>query len=82
MLPRDCEAVERRQVSCLAPSFRIEFRSDAPNEFRRAAFGGHHPGEKKQIAGQHRFRIGAEWLRRRWKLDPKFCQPLLGAGLP
>jgi hypothetical protein len=82
MLARDSEAVERREVSGLAPRFHIEFRSYAPNEFRHAAFGGHHPSKKKQIPGLHRFRIGAERLRRRWKLDAKFRQPLLGAGLP
>jgi hypothetical protein len=82
MLPRDSEGVERREVSRLAPRFHIELRADAPDEFRRAAFGGKHSGQKKQIARLHRFRIGAERLRRRRELDAKFFQPLLGAGRP
>ena len=66
--PRDSEDVERREVSRLAPRFHIELRADASNEFRRAAFRGKHPGQKKQIARLHRFRIGAERLRRRREL--------------
>jgi hypothetical protein len=31
MLPRDSEDIERREVSRLAPRFRIELRADAPN---------------------------------------------------
>ena len=80
MLSRDSERVERREVSRLAPRFHIELGADAPNEFRLAAFRGKHPGQKKQIAGLHRFHIGAERLRRRRELDAKFLQPLLGAG--
>src|SRR5207245_7695267 len=38
MLPRDSEGVERREVSRLAPRFHIALRSDAPDEFRPAAF--------------------------------------------
>ncbi len=79
MLPRDSEDVERREVSRLAPRFHIELRADAPNEFRGVAFRGKHPAQKKQIARLHRFHIGAERLRRRWELDAKFFQPLLGA---
>ena len=82
MLPRDSEDVERREVSRLAPRFHIEFRADAPNEFRAVAFRGKHPAQKKQIARLHRFHIGAERLRRRRELDAKFFQPLLGAGRP
>ena len=80
MLPRDRQGVERREVSRLAPRFHIELRADAPNEFRHATFRGKHPGQKKQIARLHRFRIGAERLRRCRELDAKFFQPLLGAG--
>ena len=47
MLPRDSEDVESREVRRVAPGFHIKFRSDAPDEFRRAAFGGKHAGEKK-----------------------------------
>ena len=66
-------------MSRLAPRFHIEFRADAPDEFRRAAFRGKHPAQKKQIARLHRFHIGAKRLRRRRKLDAEFFQPLLGA---
>src|SRR5262245_40094139 len=82
MLPRDSEGVERGEASRLAPRFYIELRADAPNEFRHAAFRGHHPGQEKQMAGLHRFHIGAERLRRSGKLDAKFLQSLLGAGRP
>jgi hypothetical protein len=82
MLARDSEAVERREVSCIASGFHVEFRSDAPNEFRASAFGGKHPGEKQQIARLHRFRIGAERFRRRRELDVKLLQTLLCTGLP
>src|SRR6476646_611917 len=46
MLPRDSEDIERREVSRLAPRFYIEFRADAPNEFRPVAFRGKHPAQK------------------------------------
>ncbi len=82
MLPRHSEDVERREVSRLAPRFHIELRADAPNEFRPVAFRGKHPAQKKQIAGLHRFHIGAERLRRRREPDAKFFQPLLGARRP
>jgi hypothetical protein len=49
MLPRDGENVERCEVRRLATRFHVKLRSDAPNEFRRAPFGGKHPGQKKQI---------------------------------
>src|SRR4029077_6257689 len=82
MLPRDSEGIERRQPSRLPACFQIEFRTDASNEFRLVAFCGKHAGQKKKIAGPHRFRIGAERLRRRGKFDAKFFQPLLGADRP
>jgi len=82
MLPRDSEDVERCEVSRLAASFHIEFRTDAPNEFRAVAFGGKHAAQKKQIARLHRFHVGTEWLRGRGELDAQFFQPLLGAGRP
>jgi len=63
MLPRDSEDVERRELSRLASSFHIEFRTDAPNEFRAMAFGGKHAAQKKQIARLYRFHVGTEWLR-------------------
>jgi hypothetical protein len=71
MLPRDSEAVERCQVRGLASCLDVEFRADAPDEFRFAAYRGKHSGEKEQVARLHRFRVDAEWLRRRWKLDAK-----------
>src|SRR5437899_10166581 len=80
MLPRDSEGVERCQVSGLASRLRVEFHTDAPDEFRFAAFSGKHSGEKEQVARLHRFRVDAERLRRRWKLDTKFSSPLLGGG--
>src|SRR5438309_7241228 len=82
MLPRDSEAVQRREASRLAPRLDVELRPDAPREFRPVAFRRKHPAQKKQIARLHRFHIGAERLRRRRELDAKFFQPLLGAGRP
>jgi len=82
MLPRDSEDVERSEASCLAPRFHIDLGADPTNEFRRAAFRGKHPAQKKQIVRLHRFRIGAKRLRRRRELDANFFQPLLGAGRP
>src|SRR6266849_135272 len=82
MLPRDSEDIERRKVSRFASRFYIEFRADAPNEFRLVAFRGKHPAQKKQIARLHRFHIGAERLRRLRELDAKFFQPLLGTSRP
>ena len=69
MPPRDSENVERRKVSRLASGFHIELRAETPDESRGTAFSGKHPGQKKQTACLHRFGIGAERLRRRWKLD-------------
>jgi hypothetical protein len=48
----------------------VEFRTDAPDEFRFASYSGKHSGEKEQVARLHRFRVDAERLRRRWKLMP------------
>jgi len=79
MLACDGEDIERRQVSRLAPRFHIELGANAPNEFRLMAFRGQHPAQKKQIAGLHRFHIGAERLRRRRERDAKALQPLFGA---
>jgi hypothetical protein len=47
MLPRDREDIERREVSRLAPRFHIELRADPPDYFRRMAFRGKHPAQKK-----------------------------------
>jgi hypothetical protein len=69
MLLRDSEGVDRRCVSSLASRFHVEFRAEAPDEFRFAAYSGKHSSEKEQIARLHRFRVDAEWLGRRWKLD-------------
>src|SRR6267142_6600357 len=71
MLPHDSEDVDRSQVSGHAPRFHIEFRTDAPDEFRFAAYSGKHSGEKEQVARLHGLRVDAERLRRRWKLDAK-----------
>ncbi len=65
MLTCDSEAVKRREIGRLAARVHVEFRTDAPDEFRRAAFRGKHSGQKKKIARLHCFRIGAERLRRR-----------------
>ena len=78
MLSRNREGVERREVGRFAPRFHVEFRADAPHEFRRAAFRGEHAGQKKQIARLHRFRIGAERLRWRWEFDAEFSETALG----
>jgi hypothetical protein len=80
MLARNSEDVERREVRRLAPRFHIKLRSDPPNEFCFAAFRGKHPSQKEQIAGLHRFRIGAERRGRRRELDAEFFQTLLGVG--
>src|ERR1700730_1433920 len=79
MFSRDSKDVERGEMCSLASRFHIELRADAPDEFRRAAFRGEHPGQKKQIARLHRFHVSAERLRRCRQLDAKFFQPLLGA---
>jgi hypothetical protein len=71
MLPRDSEGVDRGQVSGHAPRFHIEFRTDAPDEFRFASDSGKHSGEKEQVARMRRLHVNAERLRRRWKLDAK-----------
>ena len=62
------------------PCFNIEFRANAPDKFSFAAFSWKHSGEKEQIARLHGFRVDAERLRRRWKLDAKLSQSLLGSG--
>jgi hypothetical protein len=80
MLPRDSQAVERRQVSGLPTRLDVEFRADSADVFRFATYRGKHSGEKEQVARLHRFRVDAEWRRRRWKLDAKFSSPLLGGG--
>src|SRR5580658_831134 len=82
MLFRDSEAIQRRQASGRAPCFHIEFRANAPNEFRLAAYGGKHSCEKEQVARLHRFRVDAKRLRRCGELDATFLQPLLSAGRP
>ncbi len=71
MLPRDSQAVERCQVSGLPTCLDVEFRADSADVFRFAAYRGKHSGEKEQVARLHRFRVDAEWRRRRWKLYVK-----------
>src|SRR5439155_10753531 len=82
VLPRDCKAIESSEISRFPPGFHIKLRADAPSEFRPAAFGGKHPGEKEQIACLHSFHIDAKRLRWRWELNAKFFQPPFGAGRP
>jgi hypothetical protein len=69
MLLGDGKAIQRRQAGSCVPCFHIEFRANAPDKFGFAAFSGKHSGEKEQVARLHRFRVDAERLRRRWKLD-------------
>ncbi len=78
MLPRDCKAIESSEISRFPPGFHIKLRADAPNELRRAAFGGKHPGQKKQIACLHRFHIDAKRLRLRRELDAELGETVLG----
>src|SRR4029079_13121360 len=80
MFSRDREGVERREVSCFASSFDVELGADAPDELCGTAFGWKHAGKKKQIAGLHRFHVGAERFGRRWEFDAEIFQPLFGAG--
>src|SRR5258706_517103 len=82
MLPRDSEGIERRQPSRLLACFQIEFRTDAPDEFRFAAYSGKHSRQEKQVARPYRLRINTERLGRGRKLDAKFLQSPLGAGRP
>jgi hypothetical protein len=44
MLPGDGKGVERCELGRPAPGCHIELSSDAPSEFRRAAFRWEHPG--------------------------------------
>jgi hypothetical protein len=80
MLPRDSESVDRCQVSGHVSRFHVEFRADAPDEFGFTAYSGEHSGEKEHVACPHRFRVDTERLGRRWKLDAKLCQSLLGGN--
>src|SRR5260370_7487211 len=82
MLPRDSEGIERRQPSRLLACFHIEFRTDAPDEFRFAAYSGKHSRQEKQVARLYRLRINTERLGRIRKLDPKFLQSPLGPRGP
>jgi hypothetical protein len=72
MLAGDSEDVEGSELSGLARCFDVKFRTDTANEFRTVAFGGKHAAEKKQIAGLHRFHVGAKRLGWRWEMDAKF----------
>jgi len=84
-VPSDSENIERREVSRLASSFHIEFRTDPPNEFRAVAFGGKHATQKKQIARLYRFHVGAEWLRGAGSWTPNSfnrCAAPAGPGSP
>jgi hypothetical protein len=64
----------------LATRFRIQLRTDAPDEFRRAAYGREHSAQEKQIPSLHRLYIRAKRLWRFGKLDVEFLQPLFRAG--
>jgi len=79
MMPRHGEDVQRRQTRCLAPGFHRELRAHAPHEFRAAALGRKHSAQKKQVAGLHRFRIGAERLGRRGEVDAELLQSLFSS---
>src|SRR5215471_14998380 len=74
MLPCNSERIECRQMSGLAPHFHIKLCANAPDEFRRPAFRGKHPRQKKQISRLYGFRIRAKRLRRRWKLDAELSE--------
>jgi hypothetical protein len=51
-------------LSRLAARFYIELCADAASEFRHTVRRGKYPGQKKQIACLHGYRIGPERLRR------------------
>src|SRR5689334_23050354 len=78
MLPGNSEHIERREASGLAPRFHIELSADAPDEFRPSALRGKHPGQKKQIARLHGFRIRAKRLRGCRELDTELGETVLG----
>src|SRR5271170_5364803 len=80
MLSRHRKGVKRREVCRGTSRVFIELCAEAPDKFRRASFGGKHSRQKKQVAGLHRFHVGAERFRRGGQLDAKFLQPLLGAN--
>ena len=80
MLPHHGHRVERREEGCLSPHFYIDFSAEAADEFRVAAYGRKHAGEKQEIPGLNGLHIHAEWFRRFRKLDAEFFQPFLGAG--
>ncbi len=79
MLSRHGEDIEGREMSGLASPLDIQLSPDAPNDFRRAPFGGKHARQEQQVAGLYCLGIRAERLRRRRQRDPKLLQPLLGA---
>jgi hypothetical protein len=70
MLPGDSESIKRCQASCVARGFHIEPVADPPNEFRAAAFGRKHPGQKEQIARLHCLCVDTKRLRWRRSLTP------------
>ena len=50
MLPRDSKGIERGQVSGIASRLYVEFRADAPDEFRLAAYGGNGSDTQRPFA--------------------------------
>lgn len=66
----------------LAVSFVESSATQAPNEFRCAPFRGEHSSQEKQVGRLYRLYVDALRLRRCWKFDAKFFQPLLSAGRP
>jgi len=71
MLPRDGQGIEHGQTSRFVARFDVQLRAEAPDEFRFSTYSGKHSGEKDQVARLYRFRVNAERLRWRWKLDAK-----------
>ena len=57
-------ALSAARYAALRPVSTSSSAPTRPTNFADAAFRGKHPGQKKQIAGLHRFHISPEWFRR------------------
>src|ERR1700677_850598 len=79
MLPRDSDRVQGSKLGRSAPCV---FRADTPDEFRFAALGSKHAGEKEEISYLNGFDINLKGLRWRWKHGARFRQALLSARRP
>src|SRR5450631_4205971 len=80
MLLGDRKRIQRSQASRTPSVFDAQLSSDASQELGRSSLHWQRAAQEEQVAGLHRFNVGAErswWTR---QVYAKVSQPLFGTG--